>query len=68
MSEEVNNVVESFGLTEKDILSITRNTIQAGFVGPDLKNKSLEKISWLSILFLGLYLKNVMDTFENWGN
>ena len=45
MSEEVNNVVESFGLTEKDILSITRNTIQAGFVRPELKNKALEKLS-----------------------
>ena len=45
MSEEVNNVVESFALTEKDILSITRNTIQAGFVSPKLKNKALEKLS-----------------------
>ena len=44
MSEEVNNVVESFDLTEKDILKITKNTIEAGFVKPDLKNKLLEKL------------------------
>ena len=47
MSEEVNNVVESFGLDEKDILSITRNTIKAGFVNAELKNKALEKVSTL---------------------
>jgi len=47
MSEEVNNVVESFGLDEKDILSITRNTIEAGFVNAELKNKALEKVSTL---------------------
>lgn len=45
MSEEVNNVVESFNLTEKDILKITNNTIEAGFVEPKLKNKLLEKLS-----------------------
>ena len=45
MSEEVNNVVESFDLTEKDILKITKNTIEAGFVKPDLKNKLLEKLT-----------------------
>lgn len=47
MSEEVNNVVESFGLDEKDILSITKNTIKAGFVNTELKNKALEKVSTL---------------------
>ena len=47
MSEEVSNVVESFGLDEKDILSITRNTIEAGFVNAELKNKALEKVSTL---------------------
>jgi len=47
MSEEVNNVVESFGLDEKDILGITRNTIKAGFVNAELKNKALEKVSIL---------------------
>ena len=47
MSEEVNNVVESFGLDEKDILGITRNTIKAGFVNAELKNKALEKVSTL---------------------
>ncbi len=45
MSEEVNNVVESFNLTKKDILKITNNTIEAGFVEPKLKNKLLEKLS-----------------------
>ena len=45
MSEEVNNVVESFNLSEKDILKITRNTIQAGFVQSELKNKLIERIS-----------------------
>ena len=45
MSEEVSNVVESFGLSEKDILSITKNTIDAGFVGQELKSKALEKLS-----------------------
>jgi len=45
MSEEVNNVVESFNLTKKDILKITNNTIGAGFVEPKLKNKLLEKLS-----------------------
>ena len=47
MSEEVNNVVESFGLDENDILGITRNTIKAGFVNAELKNKALEKVSRL---------------------
>jgi len=47
MSEEVNNVVESFGLDENDILGITRNTIKAGFVNAELKNKALEKVSTL---------------------
>ena len=47
MSEEVNKVVEAFGLDEKDILSITRNTIKAGFVNAELKNKALEKVSTL---------------------
>ena len=45
MSEEINNVVESFNLSEKDIRKITKNTIQAGFVKSELKNKLLEKIS-----------------------
>ena len=45
MSEEVNNVVESFGLDEKDILGITKNTIEAGFVKSELKNKALKKLS-----------------------
>jgi len=45
MSEEVNNVVESFNLSEKDILKITRNTIQAGFVQSELKNKLIERLS-----------------------
>ena len=45
MSEEINNVVESFNLSEKDILKITKNTIQAGFVKSELKNKLIEKIS-----------------------
>jgi len=45
MSEEVSNVVESFGLGEKDILSITKNTIDAGFVGQELRSKALEKLS-----------------------
>ena len=45
MSEEVNNVVESFNLSEKDILKITKNTIQAGFVKSKLKNKLIERIS-----------------------
>ena len=44
MSEEVNNVVESFGLGEKDILSITKNTIEAGFVEPKLRSGLLEKL------------------------
>ncbi len=43
MSVEVSNVVESFGLGEKDILSITKNTIDAGFVGQELKSKALKK-------------------------
>ena len=45
MSEEVNNVVEAFNLIEKDIIKITKNTIEAGFVKPDLKNRLLEKLS-----------------------
>jgi adenosine deaminase len=45
MSEEVSNIVESFGLGVKDILSITKNTIDAGFVGQELKSKALEKLS-----------------------
>ena len=45
MSEEINNVVESFNLFEKDILKITKNTIQAGFVKSELKNKLMERIS-----------------------
>ena len=44
MSEEVSNVVESFGLGEKDILSITKNTIEAGFVEPKLRSGLLEKL------------------------
>ena len=42
--EEVSNVVESFGLGEKDILSITKNTIEAGFVEPKLRSGLLEKL------------------------
>ena len=45
MSEEVNNVVESFGLGEKDILSITKNTIDAGFVESKLRTELLDKLS-----------------------
>jgi len=45
MSEEVSNVVESFGLSEKDILSITKNTIEAGFVELNLRTELLEKLS-----------------------
>ena len=44
MSEEVNNVVESFGLGEKDILRITKNTVEAGFVEPKLRSGLLEKL------------------------
>ncbi len=39
MSEEVNNVIESFNLKEDDINSITKNTIEAGFVNYDLRKK-----------------------------
>ena len=42
MSEEVNNVVEAFNLNENDIRSITRNTIEAGFVNYDLRKKLME--------------------------
>ena len=45
MSEEVNYIVESFGLGEKDILSITKNTIEAGFVESKLRSGLLEKLS-----------------------
>ena len=45
MSEEVNNVVESFGLVEKDILSITKNTIKAGFVESRLRTGLLERLA-----------------------
>ena len=45
MSEEVSNVVESFGLGEKDILGITKNTIEAGFVESKLRTELLEKLS-----------------------
>jgi len=45
MSEEVNNVVESFGLGEKDILNITRNTIDAGFVESKLRTELLDTLS-----------------------
>ena len=45
MSEEVSNVVESFGLGEKEILSITKNTIDAGFVESKLRTELLEKLS-----------------------
>jgi adenosine deaminase len=42
MSEEVNNVVEAFNLNENDIRSITKNTIEAGFVNYDLRKKLME--------------------------
>ena len=45
MSEEVSNVVESFGLGEKDIFNITKNTIEAGFVESKLRTELLEKLS-----------------------
>ena len=45
MSEEVNNVVESFGLGEKDILNITKNTIDAGFVESKIRTELLDKLS-----------------------
>ena len=45
MSEEVNNVVESFGLGERDILNITKNTIDAGFVESKLRTELLDKLS-----------------------
>ena len=45
MSEEVSNVAESFGLGEKDILSITKNTIEAGFVESKLRSGLLEKLA-----------------------
>ena len=43
MSEEVNNVVESFNLNENDISTITKNTIEAGFVDYNLRKKLIEE-------------------------
>ncbi len=43
MSEEVDNVVESFNLNENDISTITKNTIEAGFVDYNLRKKLIEE-------------------------
>ena len=43
MSEEVDNVVESFNLNENDISTITKNTIEAGFVDYNLRKKLIQQ-------------------------
>ena len=43
MSEEVNNVVESFNLNENDISTITKNTIEAAIVDYNLRKKLIEE-------------------------
>ena len=43
MSEDVDNVVESFNLNENDISTITKNTIEAGFVDYNLRKKLIEE-------------------------
>jgi adenosine deaminase len=41
MSQEVNNLVESFTFTQDEILQITKNTIEAGFVDSKKRDKLL---------------------------
>ena len=41
MSQEVNNLVESFTFTQDEILQITKNTIEAGFVDSKKREKLL---------------------------
>ena len=44
MSQEVENLVDAFGLDKSDINSITQNTISAGFADPKRRVKLLESL------------------------